>query len=76
MTTVTLQEAQTRLPDLVASLQPGEEIVILRDGLPVARLTRAAPERKLRRAGTLMGSVLYMAPDFDAPLPEFKDYMP
>lgn len=28
-----------------------------------------------RRLGTLKGSVLYIAPDFDAPLEEFKDYM-
>jgi len=28
-----------------------------------------------RRLGTLKGTVLYMAPDFDAPLEEFKEYM-
>ncbi len=76
MTTVTLQEAQARLPEFIANLQPGQEIVITRDSTPVARLTPQAPERKPRRAGTLKGSVLYMAPDFDAPLEEFKDYMP
>jgi antitoxin (DNA-binding transcriptional repressor) of toxin-antitoxin stability system len=76
MTTVTLQEAQSRLAELIAHLQPGEELVITRDSQPVARLTLPSPERKPRRAGTLKGSVLYMAPDFDAPLPEFKDYMP
>lgn len=32
--------------------------------------------RKTRRLGTLKGTVTYMAPDFDAPLDEFKDYMP
>jgi hypothetical protein len=33
------------------------------------------PRRKPRQPGTLKGTVLYMAPDFDAPLDEFKDYM-
>jgi len=27
-----------------------------------------------RRAGTLKGTVKYMAPDFDAPLDEFSEY--
>jgi prevent-host-death family protein len=76
MSTVTLEEAQAQLPLLIDRLQPGEEIIITRDSKPVARLTGQAPERKQRRAGTLKGSVLYMAPDFDAPLEEFKDYMP
>jgi predicted DNA-binding antitoxin AbrB/MazE fold protein len=30
---------------------------------------------KSRQLGTMKGSVLYMAPDFDAPLDDFKDYM-
>jgi antitoxin (DNA-binding transcriptional repressor) of toxin-antitoxin stability system len=76
MSTVTLEEAQAQLPQLIEQLQPGEEIIITRDHKPVARLTGQAPVRKARRAGTLKGSVLYMAPDFDAPLEEFKDYMP
>jgi uncharacterized protein DUF2281 len=28
-----------------------------------------------RKLGTLKGTVLYMAPDFDAPLEDFKEYM-
>jgi Protein of unknown function (DUF2281) len=28
-----------------------------------------------RPAGTLKGTVKYMAPDFDAPLDDFKEYM-
>lgn len=29
----------------------------------------------VRKAGSLTGTVKYMAPDFDAPLDEFKEYM-
>jgi Protein of unknown function (DUF2281) len=34
-----------------------------------------AAETGARRAGTLKGTVKYMAPDFDAPLDDFKEYM-
>ena len=55
MITVTLHEAQVRLAELIANLQPGEEIVITRDNQPVARLTPQAPERKPRLRGNPQG---------------------
>ncbi len=76
MTTITLAEAQAQLSDLIGRLGPGETVVITRDDRPVAQLTiTARPERKAPRLGTLKGTVLYMAPDFDAPLDDFKEYM-
>jgi hypothetical protein len=33
------------------------------------------PPRPPRRLGTLRGTVRHMAPDFDAPLEDFKEYM-
>ena len=76
MSAVTVEEAQARLPQLIEQLHPGEEIIITRDQKPVARLVGegTAPPRP-RQLGTLRGTVLYMAPDFDAPLDDFKDYM-
>ena len=35
----------------------------------------STPKTPARRAGTLKGTVKYMAPDFDAPLDDFKEYM-
>jgi prevent-host-death family protein len=77
MATVTIQEAQATLSDLIHRLTPGEEVVITENDRPIARLvpTPAAPQRKLRQLGTMKGTVLYMAPDFDAPLEDFKEYM-
>ena len=76
MPTVTLAEAQSRLPDLIHGLTPGDEVVITENDQPLARLILAAPpERKPRQLGTLKGTVLYMAPDFDEPLDDFKEYM-
>jgi prevent-host-death family protein len=76
MSTVTVEEAQARLGELIARLRPGEELTITRDEKPVARIVGAAvPDRPPPRFGTLKGTVLYMAPDFDAPLEDFKEYM-
>ncbi len=45
MSTVTLEDAQAHLPQLIERLQPGEEIVITRDQKPVARLSGERPKR-------------------------------
>jgi antitoxin (DNA-binding transcriptional repressor) of toxin-antitoxin stability system len=76
MNTVSVQDAQGKLSELIHRLTPGEEVILTENDLPVARLSLAAPpERKPRRPGTLRGTVLYMAPDFDAPLEDFKESM-
>jgi prevent-host-death family protein len=76
VTTVSIQEAQARLLELIRGLTPGEEVTITEDNQPVARLVPAGSPRLRppRRLGTLRGTVLHMAPDFDAPLEDFKEY--
>jgi antitoxin (DNA-binding transcriptional repressor) of toxin-antitoxin stability system len=73
---ITVEEAQATLKELIGKLAPGEEVVITDRERPVAKLI-ASPEtrRQPRQPGTLRGTVLYMAPDFDAPLEDFKEYM-
>lgn len=74
MQTVILEEAQNRLPELIEHLQPGEELLITQK--TIARLMVAEPAAKpSRKLGTMKGTVRYMAPDFDAPLHDFKEYM-
>ena len=76
MSTVTLDEAQAKLSQLIGKLQPGEEIIITSGNQPVARLIGEPKQtRQPRKPGTLKGTVLYIAPDFDAPLEDFKEYM-
>jgi antitoxin (DNA-binding transcriptional repressor) of toxin-antitoxin stability system len=75
MPTITLQEAQSRLSDLIHNLSPGDELIITENHQPIARLTLS--ERKSQwpcQAGSARGKI-WMAPDFDAPLEEFKEYM-
>lgn len=76
MATVTVEQAQARLGELIDQLRPGEDVVITRDARPVARLvSAAAPGGTPRQPGMLKDKILYMADDFDAPLEDFKEYM-
>jgi antitoxin (DNA-binding transcriptional repressor) of toxin-antitoxin stability system len=77
MATISLQEAQSRLSELIHRLAPGDEVLITENDQPVARLVapESQPPRKARVPGTLRGSVISMAPDFDAPLEDFEEYM-
>lgn len=66
MKMVNVHKAKTELSRLLEAVEAGEEVVIARAGVPVARLV---PVRADERApGRLAGS-LRMAEDFDAPLP-------
>lgn len=73
---VTIEEAQARLKELVHELAPGDEIIITDEHKTIARL-RSEAEPLVRRPppGLGKGSILYMAPDFDEPLDEMKEYM-
>jgi prevent-host-death family protein len=44
MTTVTLEEAQAKLPEIIRQMIPGEELVITDHGEPLAQVTKT--ERK------------------------------
>jgi len=70
--TVPLNEAKTRLSELIRRVEAGEEIVIRRGQTPVARLI-AERSGGIAAPGALRGRVR-MVEDFDAPLPEFDDY--
>ena len=64
MSTVNLTDAKVRLPYYVARAVQGEEIIILREGEPVARLVGMEPERKRRSVGLGVGR-FHIPPDFD-----------
>jgi antitoxin (DNA-binding transcriptional repressor) of toxin-antitoxin stability system len=73
--TVTIEEAQAKLKELVRQLAPGDEIIITENHQAVARL-RSGSEHPIKRPppGLGKGSVLFMSPDFDEPLDEMKEY--
>ena len=76
MSTVTLQEAQAHLSELIDRLQPGETLVITRNEQPVARLlVEESPKRKPRKAGSAKG-LLTIIQDDDEHLKDFEEYLP
>lgn len=74
--TISLEKAQADLKAIVHNLVPGEEIIITENQQPVARLVSVPkPEREpLPPPGFMKGQVLSMAPDFNEPLDDLKDY--
>ena len=76
MDTVTIEEAQAKLVELIDQLAPGEEVVITRNQQPVAKLVGQPPlVRKPRRPGSAKGKLIILVED-DEHLEDFKDYMP
>jgi antitoxin (DNA-binding transcriptional repressor) of toxin-antitoxin stability system len=72
------EDIKQSLPELLDSLAPGDEIILTRNRQPVAKLVREAskPQPKQRPGpGVCKGMITYIAPDFDAPLEDMKEYM-
>ncbi|MBI4886896.1 MAG: type II toxin-antitoxin system prevent-host-death family antitoxin [Acidobacteria bacterium] len=66
-------EAKARLPQLVRETLAGDDVVIAKDNKPLVKLVPVSGGQ--RKPGTGKGLILYMSPDFDAPLEDFEDYM-
>jgi antitoxin (DNA-binding transcriptional repressor) of toxin-antitoxin stability system len=75
MQTITLEEAQSHLGEIIEKLAPGEEVVLTRDDKSLATLRATPALRPPPRFGTLKGSILHIAPDFDAIPAGFEDYL-
>ena len=67
-TVLNLYDAKTRLSALVEAAAAGEEIIIAKAGKPRAKLVALRPTAG-RQPGRAKGQI-WMAADFDAPLPE------
>mgnify|MGYP000942959608 CR=1 FL=1 len=67
--TFNVHEAKTRLSELLALVEAGEEVVIARAGKPVARLVKAEAKKPKIVFGLMKGK-LHVPEDFDDPLPD------
>jgi prevent-host-death family protein len=67
--TVNINDAKTRLSELVELASRGEDVVITRDGRPVVQIVAFRSKRAPRRPGRMRGAIR-VGRDFDAPLPE------
>jgi prevent-host-death family protein len=65
---VNLRDAKTCLSQLVDRAAKGEEIIISKNGVAMARLAPIAFNGEQRKPAAALG-VTYLAEDFDLPLP-------
>jgi len=64
-----LYEAKTRLSNLIDRAAKGEEIVIAKSGVPLAKLVPLPKSKAKRKPGGWEGKIR-ISDDFDAPLPD------
>ncbi|HEU5014063.1 MAG TPA: type II toxin-antitoxin system Phd/YefM family antitoxin [Roseiflexaceae bacterium] len=67
--TVNIHEAKTHFSKLLRYVLDGEEVVISRAGVPIARLVPFDERPASRVPGSAKGK-LVVPPDFNAPLPD------
>jgi len=66
---VNIHEAKTNFSKLLQRVALGEEIIIAKAGVPVAKLVPVRAAQGKRPLGLYRGQI-WMAEDFDAPLPD------
>jgi antitoxin (DNA-binding transcriptional repressor) of toxin-antitoxin stability system len=75
MNTMTIEEAQAKLPEIIDKLAPGEEVLITRNDQPVAKLVgQVQTLRKPRQPGTCRGLLMIVSDD-DEHLEDFAEYL-
>jgi prevent-host-death family protein len=71
MSQFNLAEAKAHFSELVQKAMRGEEVIVAKENRPVVRIVAIKPAR--RKPGT--GKGIWISPDFDEPLDDFKEYM-
>jgi antitoxin (DNA-binding transcriptional repressor) of toxin-antitoxin stability system len=76
--TITIEEAQAKLKELIHKLAPGEEVIITEKQQPVAKLVNQPPSPKpgLRPPPGLGKGFITIIADDDEHLKDFEEYMP
>jgi prevent-host-death family protein len=66
---VNIHDAKTNFSKLINKVLNGDDIIIARDGKPLARLIPYTEDAQERHGGQLRG-LIQISDDFDAPLPD------
>jgi prevent-host-death family protein len=70
MQLVNIHEAKTRLSKLLEQVRAGEDVIIAKAGVPIARLVPyTPPKRNIAPPGAMKGEI-WIAEDFDEPMDE------
>lgn len=75
MMTIPIEEASSRLGELVDRLAPGEEIELTQGADTVARLVKNGVRKQARQFGLGKGKLTIVADD-DEHIEHFQDYVP
>src|SRR4051794_25212290 len=77
-TTVSIDEGQATLKELIQRLAPGDEVIILEDHVPVAKLVsqHSPPVARLRPPPGLGKGIITVTADDEEHLSDFGEYMP
>jgi antitoxin (DNA-binding transcriptional repressor) of toxin-antitoxin stability system len=76
MTTVTVEEAQARLLELIGGLSRGQELLVTQGGRVVARIVGERAESRQRPGPGLARGMLMIMADDEEHLKDFAEYMP
>ena len=76
--TITIEDAQANLRELIHKLAPGEEVIITENQQPVAKLVNQPVKARtgLRPPPGLGKGFITMISDDEEHLKDFKEYMP
>ncbi len=77
-TTLAVEELKVTLPELLDSMRDGDEVILTRNNLTVAKLVSEVSKTASKHRpgpGLCKGMITYMAPDFNAPLEDMKEYV-
>jgi antitoxin (DNA-binding transcriptional repressor) of toxin-antitoxin stability system len=75
ITTISIEEAQASLPEIVKGLSDGSEVVITVNDQPVAELRRRKLGKQTPQFGNCAGMLAIVQED-DEHLQDFQEYMP
>ncbi len=76
MTTISIEDAQAKLPELISGLSDGEELIITQGDRVVARLVGEAPEPRRRRVPGFAKGMMTIVAEDDEYLKDFAESMP
>ena len=74
--TVSVEEAQGKLKELISQLGPGDELIITENDKPIATLSTRTPTERKRRVPGLGKGMITILSDDDEHLDDFAEYMP
>jgi prevent-host-death family protein len=71
---IDIVDAKAQIESLLQSALQGEEVIITQNNQPILKLIQFSQPSKRRQRGSAKGQI-WMAPDFDEPLEDFREYM-